>query len=33
VLFFESDEQCETTYAERGGKYQGQKGITVPKVN
>jgi len=33
VLFFESDEACETSYGDRGGKYQGQKGITVPKVN
>lgn len=33
VLFFQSDEACETTYADRGGKYQGQKGVTIPKVN
>lgn len=33
VLFFQSDEQCETTYADRGGKYQGQQGVTIPKVN
>lgn len=33
VLFFESDEACEVSYGDRGGKYQGQKGITVPKVN
>lgn len=32
VLFFQSDEACETTYADRAGKYQGQKGITIPKV-
>lgn len=32
VLFFQSDEPCETTYADRSGKYQGQKGITIPKV-
>ena len=24
VLFFESDEVCETSYKDRGGKYQGQ---------
>jgi deoxycytidine triphosphate deaminase len=24
VLFFESDEICETSYKDRGGKYQGQ---------
>ena len=31
-LFFESDEQCETTYADRQGKYQGQTGVTLPKA-
>jgi dCTP deaminase len=32
VLFFESDEVCETSYADRGGKYQGQHGVTLPKA-
>jgi len=32
VLFFEGDEPCETTYATRRGKYQNQKGITLPKI-
>ena len=32
MLFFESDEVCETSYADRGGKYQGQQGVTLPKV-
>jgi dCTP deaminase len=32
VLFFESDEPCETTYRSRGGKYQGQRGVTLPKT-
>jgi dCTP deaminase len=32
VLFFESDEECQTSYADRKGKYQAQKGITLPKV-
>ena len=32
MLFFESDEVCETSYRDRGGKYQGQKGVTLPKV-
>jgi dCTP deaminase len=32
MLFFESAEVCETSYADRGGKYQGQKGVTLPKV-
>jgi dCTP deaminase len=31
-LFFESDEDCETSYADRNGKYQGQTGLTLPKV-
>lgn len=30
MLFFESDEVCETSYADRGGKYQGQRGVTLP---
>ncbi|NCF10047.1 MAG: dCTP deaminase [Gammaproteobacteria bacterium] len=30
VLFFESDEVCETSYKDRGGKYQGQTGVTLP---
>ena len=32
MLFFESDEICETSYADRGGKYQGQRGVTLPKA-
>ena len=32
MLFFESDEVCETSYKDRGGKYQGQKGVTLPKT-
>jgi deoxycytidine triphosphate deaminase len=32
VIFFESDEVCETSYKDRGGKYQGQKGVTLPKA-
>lgn len=32
VLFFESDEACMTSYGDRIGKYQQQKGITLPKV-
>jgi dCTP deaminase len=32
MLFFESDEVCETSYKDRGGKYQGQMGVTLPKV-
>jgi dCTP deaminase len=32
MVFFESDEVCETSYADRGGKYQGQRGVTLPKT-
>jgi dCTP deaminase len=32
ILFFQSDEECETSYADRKGKYQAQKGIVLPKV-
>ena len=32
VLFFESDEECETSYKDRGGKYQGQQGVTLPRT-
>ena len=32
VVFFESDEVCETSYKDRGGKYQGQRGVTLPKT-
>ena len=32
VLFFQSDEACQTSYADRQGKYQGQRGIMLPTV-
>ncbi len=32
MLFLESDEPCETSYRDRGGKYQGQTGVTLPKT-
>lgn len=32
LIFFESDEVCETSYRDRGGKYQGQVGVTLPKI-
>ena len=32
IIFFESDEVCETSYADRKGKYQAQKGIVLPKL-
>ena len=31
-VFFKADKICETSYADRSGKYQGQTGITLPKV-
>ncbi len=31
ALFFESD-PCSVSYADRGGKYQGQQGVTAPKL-
>ena len=31
-IFLESDEVCETSYKDREGKYQGQKGVTLPKT-
>ena len=30
VVFYESDEVCEVSYADRGGKYMGQIEITLP---
>jgi dCTP deaminase len=33
VLFFESDEPCETTYADRKGKYQAQQKITPARLD
>lgn len=32
MLFLESDEACEISYRDRGGKYQGQTGVTLPKA-
>ena len=32
LLFFQSDEACEVSYLDRGGKYQRQKGVTLPKA-
>jgi len=32
MLFLESDEECETSYADRAGKYQGQTGVTLPRT-
>ena len=32
VLFFESDEPCAVSYADKAGKYQAQQGLTLPKL-
>lgn len=32
VLFLGADEVCETSYRDRGGKYQAQTGVTLPKM-
>jgi len=32
VLFFQSDEVCEVSYADKKGKYQRQQGLTLPKL-
>ena len=32
ILFFQSDEVCEVSYADRKGKYQSQQGIVLPKM-
>lgn len=32
VLFFEADEECEISYADRKGKYQKQAGLTLPRL-
>ncbi|MBC8197797.1 MAG: dCTP deaminase [Candidatus Marinimicrobia bacterium] len=32
VLFFESDENCEVSYKDKSGKYQGQVNITLPRI-
>ena len=32
VLFFEADDECDVSYADKKGKYQGQKSIVLPKL-
>jgi dCTP deaminase len=34
VIFIEcaADDVCETSYRDRGGKYQGQVGVTLPRI-
>lgn len=31
-LFFKGDSPCETSYADKGGKYMGQEGVTLPRM-
>jgi len=31
-LFFKGSAPCETTYADRAGKYMGQTGVTLPRI-
>lgn len=32
ILFFEGDEDCDVSYADRSGKYQGQQGLVLPRI-
>jgi dCTP deaminase len=32
VIFFEGDQVCERSYADKQGKYQGQQEITLPRI-
>ena len=32
VLFFQGDEPCEVSYADKKGKYLKQRGVTLPKI-
>jgi len=32
MLFYESDEVCDVSYKDRAGKYQGQRGVTLPRA-
>ena len=31
-LFLQGNEPCETSYRDKAGKYQGQRGVTLPKI-
>mgnify|MGYP001458169265 FL=1 len=31
-LFFQGDDPCEVSYADRAGKYMGQTGVTLPRL-
>ena len=32
VLFLESDEECQVSYADKKGKYQAQTGVVLPRL-
>jgi len=32
VIFLEADEECEVSYGDKKGKYQGQTGVTLPRI-
>lgn len=32
MIFLEANEVCEVSYRDRGGKYQGQEGVTLPRT-
>lgn len=32
ILFYQGDQPCKVSYADRGGKYQGQMGVTLPRT-
>ena len=32
VLFFQGDEPCDVSYKDKQGKYQAQRGVTLPKI-
>jgi len=32
VLFFQSDEECDVSYKDKKGKYQAQRGVTLPRL-
>jgi dCTP deaminase len=32
VLFFQGDEPCEISYKDKKGKYQAQRGVTLPRI-
>jgi dCTP deaminase len=32
VIFFQSDDVCERSYADKSGKYLKQRGVTLPKI-